>query len=596
MEKNSSILTSLWLDGVGDYAQRVPSPTVATQAQTMKAIFDPGTGAWNLFTDGLINRIGMTYAKSRQWKSPLNIFLKGDLEYGTSVQELQTKWIRGHAYLDDAETLLKVHRPEVVAAYHEMNRQDQYPISVNRTELRGAFMSEYGLNSYIQQVMDAPLNAEQYDLYRQMLETIRYADDAWGIFKIHGDEPTDETSSKAFLKSLRAMTERLRFPSSRYNAGVIDDIPVFVNDSSELVLLCTPEAAASVDVDTLASVFHLDMARDELEARRIIVDEFPVPGAFAMLTTKDFFQVYNVDYSNSSFYNPQTLTTTYYLTVMQIISASPFVPCIIWTTEDGTETGTITQTVETNQTSIAAFIRNACSGCLEAVTGSPVTVPGADAIAGRVYVRGTALSGTLSDGTVTGAERIGEVTVAPDAVVLTITGATAGGAQVALNSRSYFDRNGRLHLQAALKRALDSGDVVLQVSALPTYLNPDGDTPAPQATTMALTISQLAGGGEPEPEPLEVTFYVNGTAVTDGFSETVTETSLELSVMGSALSDSATAVATVGGTDHAMTLSSGPGGNSYVYTAEYAGAETAIKISVTDGGASASISGTVAGS
>lgn len=604
-QSNASILSHLWTEGTNDYQQRVPRPDVATQAQTAAAIFDPANNqVYNQFVDGLVNRIGMTYARQQSWRNPLAVFKRGPLPFGSSVQELQAAWVAAHAYSDEAQTLLKVHRPEVRAVYHELNREDSYKLTVNRVELRRAFVDEYGLNNTIAAIMESPLNSERYDEYRQMLQLISYYDNAWGFFKIHADEPDDDASAKSFLKSLKAMVERLAFPSALYNAQILgndDDaaFPVFARPE-ELVLLVTPEASASIDVDALATLFHLEPA--DARVRKVIVDEFPIPGAFAMLTTEDWFQVYDIEYSNGSFYNPETLNTSYFLTVMQVISCSPFVPAIIWTTEAGTQTGTITQTVTTNRVDTGIFTADALTGAKALVGTNSATVAGEDVLAGRVFVRGIQLAGSLSDGTVTGAERIGAISVRPDAAVLTVTGAVAGeGTVVATNSRTRVDRLGKLHLQADLRRALASGNVVVTLSAMPTYVNPSGSTPTPQATTVTVTISQLTGGGQPgpgpePPAPLEVTFYVNGSAVTDGFSETVTETSLELTASGSALSDSATAVATVGGVDHAMTLTSGPGGNSYVYAAEYAGAETAITISVTDGGASASVSGTVSGS
>jgi len=498
--KNSTILAKAWLEGTGDYQQRVPSPTVATQKQTMEAIFSPFNGPiYNQFIDTLFTRIGLVYARQQAWRNPLAAFKRGTLEYGGSVQELATAWIRAHTYKDDAQTLLKVHRPEVEQAIHQLNRFDQYPLSVNKIELKTAFTDEYGLNSLISSIMDVAINSEQYDEYLQMKELIAWYENTWGFFKINGAMPEDDTSAKAFLKSLRTMVAKLAFPSTLYNAGIVPDIPVFARPD-ELVLLISPEASASVDVDTLAALFNLEKA--EAQVRQIIVDEFPIPGAYAMLTTEDWFQVYDQTYENGSFYNPETLTTNYYLTVMQVISCSPFVPAIVWTTEAGTETGTITLTTSNTVNAVQA-IRSGCSGCFEAMpAGTKLTKAmvtgkngdGTPAAVNGVYLFGE-LQGSLSDGTITGAQEIDGVTVRPDAYVVRDMTFAGSGAPVR-NSRTYIDRLGRLHLQAGAYKGNE--DLTLTVTIEPTYNNPSGDTPAPVATTVTFTIA-AAGGDEPEP-------------------------------------------------------------------------------------------------
>lgn len=579
--KNSTILAKAWLEGTGDYQQRVPSPTVATQKQTMEAIFSPFNGPiYNQFIDTLFTRIGLVYARQQSWRNPLAAFKRGTLAYGGSVQELATAWIRAHTYRDDAQSLLKVHRPEVEQAIHQLNRFDQYPLSVNKVELRQAFTDEYGLNSLVSSIMDVAINSEQYDEYLQMKELIAWYEHTWGFFKIHGDMPEDDTSAKAFLKSLRTMVAKLAFPSTLYNAGIVPDIPVFARPD-ELVLLISPEASASVDVDTLAALFNLEKA--EAQVRQIIVDEFPIPGAYAMLTTEDWFQVYDQTYENGSFYNPQTLTTNYYLTVMQVISCSPFVPAIVWTTEAGTETGTITLTTSNTVNAVQA-IRSGCSGCFEAMpegtklTKAMVTGKNGDgtpAAIDGVYLFGE-LQGSLSDGTITGAQEIDGVTVRPDAYVVRDMTFSGSGAPVR-NSRTYIDRLGRLHLQAGAYKGNE--DLTLTVTIEPTYNNPSGDTPTPVATTVTFTIA-AAGGGD-DPGYHQGVDFINTVTVgpQSGNSETLQQWQLRDAVPtlsfpdGVALSSVAIApVATPPEAINSVTVTVDVNNRHETFPAEYAGA------------------------
>lgn len=483
-QNNSTIIQDAWLAGTNDFQQRIPSPSTGNIATTIRGLFDPvNSNLYGQFVDNLIRRIGLAYTRQQSWKNPLSAFKRGELPYGATVQEIQAKWVKAHSYMDDKQTLLKVHRPEVEAAYHELNFENQYPITVNKVELRQSFTSEYGLNEYVASIMDSVINSANYDEYRSMLELLAFYNESWGFFKIEHDEPDDDATAKSFLKSLKAMVAKLAFPSSRYNAGVINDIPVF-SRPEDLVLLISPDASASVDVDALATLFNLEPA--DARVRKVIVDEFPIPGAYALLTTEDFFQVYDVLTEMGSFYNPETLNTNYYYTIMRVMSVSPFVPAIVWTSTAGagSETPTITQTVSTNQVTGSVFYRNeygAYSAVSGAVTREQVDNDG-------IFVFGE-LSGSLSDGTISNVQEIGGISVSPDAYVVTGLEFTAGAGETApeVNSRTYIDRNGRLHLQAAAYRS--AGGLTLTVTLESAYVNPSGATPTATPSTVSIQIA-----------------------------------------------------------------------------------------------------------
>ena len=343
MENNSTILANIWLNGTNDFQQRIPEPTQNNIASTVEALLNPMNNQYfNQFIDALIMRIGETYVHKQVFDNPLGVFKKSTMSYGATLQEIAVKWIKAHAYRDDAEDCFKNYRPDVGVWYHSQNRRDKYPITINRDELRSAFTNEYGLNELVSSLMRAPINADNYDEYRIMMELIAFYEQNFGFYKVQVSRPTSEETSKAFLKSVREMAMTLPFPSARYNAGIIPDIPVFAKQN-ELVLFTTPAVAASVDVDTLASVFNLDKA--EVKFRQIIVDEFPIPNAVALLTTEDFFVCKDTEYGNASIYNPSTLGVTYFLHHWGIYSVSPFVPAILYTTSSGTTTARIGEAI-----------------------------------------------------------------------------------------------------------------------------------------------------------------------------------------------------------------------------------------------------------
>ena len=436
-QNNSTIMAKAWLAGTNDFQQRIPDPTVAGIKATMDALFQPmNANFYNQFMDILINRIGFTYVRQQAYKNPLAVFKGSKLTYGSTIQEIAPKWIKAHSYEDDSETLLKLHRPEAEVWYHSQNRRDQYPISVNVDELRTAFTDEYGLNNLVASVMQAPQNADEYDEFVIMKQLIAEYDAKWGFYREHlSAAPTDDASGKELLTKLQTLGGKVQFPSARYSGT---DIPVF-SKPEELVLLVTPETQASLNVNTLAALFNVDLAK--VSYRTVLIDEFPIANAVALLTTEDFFVCSDTLYNTTSFWNPQTLATNYYLNHWGVYSVSPFVPAILFTTDDATTTPTVTQAVTGLQ-----------------LTGPESMKPGETA---QLNVK---LEGTISPETP-------GIEVAPDAAVYSLAAANSGK-PVQLNSRTRVDNYGVLHLQ---KSGLPAGTVVT-VTATAAYTNPSGAT------------------------------------------------------------------------------------------------------------------------
>lgn len=455
---NSTIMAKAWLAGTNDFQQRIPNPDQATMQATIDALYDPMNRQYfNQFIDILINRIGRTIVRNKRWENKLRAFKSDNLRYGSTIQEIAPKWIKAHSYVDDAEDVFKMYRPEAQAWYHTINRQDKYPISINYDELRQAFTDEYGLNELINSIMVVPQNSDAYDEYLSMRQLIAFYENTWGFYKVHTEAITDEASGKAFLTKARALAKRLTFPSTLYNAQIEMDIPVFAEES-ELVLITTPEVEAALDVEALSAVFNLDKA--ELKYRTVIIDEFPIPNAQALLTTADWFVVHDVVYETTSIYNPATLGNNYWLHHWEIISCSPFVPAVLFTTDASTTVPVATQTV---------------SGITLSAAKTTGVLPGEEV---QLTVNLTGSISPETDG----------IEVAPDAATYELSASHTAGSNttaVELNSRTYVDRLGVLHIQ---KTGLETGDKI-SVKATAAYVNPSGTTSTYTSSAVTITIA-----------------------------------------------------------------------------------------------------------
>lgn len=456
---NATIAGRVWLNATNDFQQRVPNPTQAGMAATSKFLFNPmNRNYFNEFMDQYINRVAVQYVRTNAWENPLAVFKGSKISYGSAIQESAIKWIKAHSYNVEDETLLKLTLPEAAVWYHTVNRKDRYDISVELPDLQMAFTEEYGLNNLVSAIMRVPYNSDNYDEYLSMMQQIAYYEENWGFYKHNlSAAPTDEATGKEFLTALRTDAGNLAFPSSLYSPVSAEyGIPTFARPN-ELVLFITPAVQAAIDVNTLASVFQLDKA--DIKYRTVLVRELPVPNAVALLTTEDFFVVNDYLYQNESFYNPQTLATNYYLHHWEIVSVSPFVPAILYTTDAATTVTKLTQSV----------------------TGVNVTAEGSASTVepGSTLQLNVELTGTITDNDL-------GIEVEPDAVYWSVSAETAAGEgdPIALNSRTYVDRLNVLHVQ---KSGLETGNVI-HVTGTTIYVNPSGTTTS-YTKTLDLTVA-----------------------------------------------------------------------------------------------------------
>lgn len=469
MQNNSTILANAYLEASADFQQRVPDPSQHSVAQVSQFLFRPMNKKYlNEFMDIFVNRIAGQLIRQRTFTNPLKR-KREDILYGTTIQEIELDFIKAHSYkddwghrVDDITNLLKVYRPDGQVAYHSVNRYDQYPISINTMELRGAFTGEYGLNQLATKIMNVPYNSAEYDEYGYYKQIIAEHEYRHGFFKHQAAMPVDETTGKAFLRALREYADLFTVPSRLYNAKDVT-VPIWVNDEEipTMVLYIEAKAKASLDVDTLSSVFNLDKA--EVKYRIQFIDSIPIPGAYALLTTEDFFVCADYDISNDSFFNPQTRTETWYYTVIGLYSASPFVPAVLFTTEEGTLNATIT----------------------EAVTGLTLTPATATIAQGGQLAIVTTLVGSLSVSPV-GTTIPPTISIAPDSVTYELT-ATDGTDAIDVDpTEIYVDRFGILHVGTTVPVG-----TVITVTGTSTYN--DGENDPETASGTYTVIAPTAG-------------------------------------------------------------------------------------------------------
>ena len=441
---NSTVLERAWLSATSDYQQRIPNPSTASYADHVAALFDPmNNDLFNVFS-GLLNGLIGTTIESDLFENPLAVLKKPAIRFGNSERAVAVQYLQAHSYRCDSETLLQVDKPEFVEWFYSVGTPRRYDFSWNRYELERAFSADgYGFEDLLTATITQAYSSANYDEMNIMLQMFAEGDARMGgLFRYQLSAfPTDEATAKELLKAIRTIAGKMKFPTTLYN-----HIPVPVHERGDgLVLFITPEALASLDVDALSAVFQLDKA--DIMYRIIEVPEFPLPNVCAALCSEDFIYVRDVRFGiEPPFYNPENLTYKYYLHVAQMIGVNPAANCVLFGTDANTAIPTITQ----------------------AVTGMTLTAESATADPGDEVKIEVALTGTVtgSDG------EVGCITVQPNSAMFSIAAVDSNADPVELNSRTYVDSYGVLHIQ---KSGIESGTVIT-VTGTATYVNPSGVT------------------------------------------------------------------------------------------------------------------------
>lgn len=448
---NSDVLTRAWLSGTNSFQQRIPNPAVSAYANVVQELFAPmNNDLFNEFS-GLLNGLMGTYIESKRFMNPLRELKKPAAEWGNTERHVAVKYLQAHAGRFDDETLLKVEKPEFVEWFYSVAEPRRYEFSWSKQELARAFAADgYGYDDLLAGTITQMLTSAEVDEMYIMLQMFAEADKRMGgLYRYHlSAAPSDEATSKELLKGIRATAGRMRFPSMLYNHI---PVPVFENPET-LIVWVTPEVDATLDVDALAAVFNMDKA--DIQFRKIIVPEFPLPNVYAAITSEDF--IYYRDFMTGlepPFYNPGNRTMKYYYWANAMIGVNPAANCVLFTTEANTSIPTVTMTP---------------SGL--SFTPNSATVSPGDEV--QLHLDFT---GSVSN------DSTGLIGVEPDAATYKVAAVTSLDEPVPLNSRTYVDNYGVLHIQ---KTGLSSGDVIT-VTATAAYVNPSNSTSSYTATFTA---------------------------------------------------------------------------------------------------------------
>lgn len=332
-----------------EYQNAVPEVTQAVDIPKVGEIIY-GTPAFaNQFVNALVNRIALVRANSATFNNPYGDLKKGLLEFGESVEEIFVNIAKVREFSAEKAERRELKRtlPDVRSAFHVMNWNVQYPVTIQDEDLRLAFLSIDGVQNLIAKIVDSVYTAAEYDdylLFKYLLIK--------GI--AHGKlapVAVDTSDIKNAAVAFRGTSNKMTFMRKEYNMeGVPRNTP---KDRQHIFM--SADYNAQFDVNVLASAFNMEKA-DFMGRLRLIDDwtsfdneRFEVirsasdmveevtaselallNNVIAVIVDEEWFQIYDNLRKFTENYIGSGMYWNYFYNVRETVSTSPFSNAVVF--------------------------------------------------------------------------------------------------------------------------------------------------------------------------------------------------------------------------------------------------------------------------
>lgn len=313
-----------------DYRDRVPVATRENIADIVKTLTDPyNPMTRNELVPALVNLIASQSISTEAFRNPLRVLNSNAMPYGNGEQEVYVNFAQGYAHdanisIEDATAIYDSY---IMALYHVINFNNDYPVTIWFEDMRGAFLDDYGLRSLVQAKVESVVSACNWDEFITAKELIASAKRAGQIYPVHVDEVADQASANALAKQIQSYIDKIQFPNPLYNfAGATS-----AAKEDTILLFVDPDTKAAMNVDSYASAYNLD--RMIPKAQQVLIDNFNEEGIVAVLVDKRFFKIreqYRMMVQDNV---NRGLRWNNTYTVKEMFSYSLFYPIIVFTTE-----------------------------------------------------------------------------------------------------------------------------------------------------------------------------------------------------------------------------------------------------------------------
>ena len=351
MEENMiELLNKVRSEASQMYQDRIPEAT-KTNLDLIRYAMTEGEDCIqvaNEFMKTILNKVAKTEIHDKMWENPLAPLKQGNKPLGDTVEEIYSNFIKSDQDAFNGDNLFRRNLPDTKAIYHRKNYDAQYTVTVNKKKLKYAFSSFGKLESYISSVINAAYNSLHQDEFLNMKQIFARAIENNAIKTMKVPNPLkSKANAEAFIEQVKTVSGLMKYPSSKFNAYKdaqnVDETDLITFSSYKEQVLILPEAVnVKVDCSVLANTFNMTLAEFN-KTRKLLIDEFPIPGCVGALVDEQFLQVYDDDLDVTEWFNPKGRYTNFYINQEQTISYSILVNAMLFITgEDTNSDGNVT--------------------------------------------------------------------------------------------------------------------------------------------------------------------------------------------------------------------------------------------------------------
>lgn len=259
------IINTIRANAPAEYRNAIPKVEKATDIPKVGELV-LGTPAFaNYYIGELVNRIALVRVQSATFNNPYNRLKKGYLEFGETVEEIFVNIANVYEYDADKaeEREFKRYLPDVKSAFHVMNWRALYPVTIQESDLKLAFLSMEGMQNLIGKIVDSVYTAYEYDEFLLFKYLLIKAISHGKIKPVSVQEGLDNAAIQ-----FRGISNKLTFMSNQYNErGVQNTTP-----KSRQVIFMDAMYNATYDVSVLAAAFNMEKA--EFAGALYLIDDF----------------------------------------------------------------------------------------------------------------------------------------------------------------------------------------------------------------------------------------------------------------------------------------------------------------------------------
>lgn len=304
----------------------------------------------NEFISVLVDRIMFTAVEVKRYSNRLARLKKGrPYPLGTDVQQIYENPVNPMGYNgENLSAILKLYKGDTKVAYYNRNRQDVFPLSINREELMGAFVSYESFNRFVTAKINSVFSGNEireFNLFKQAIV------DAYANKVVLGRKlamPATKDEAEDMVATIRETAMNMTFPSTAYNnyinqPGAVGDPVETWSESDRIVIIIRSDLINKLGVKVLAMAFN--MAEADFRNNLIVVDSFDydnydlenrkrtgktLSDIGFVICDEALFQVYDNIQTAAEDFIGSSLTWQYFFHVWQIYGICPFANAMVF--------------------------------------------------------------------------------------------------------------------------------------------------------------------------------------------------------------------------------------------------------------------------